>query len=72
MTIDEAFEELQKHSPIGWIKDPTLGYRFITRIIDNKILLTSQSVKSIYEVNFEVAFRCFKFIDGSYFGIEKV
>lgn len=71
--MEEVFRELQKHSPIGWIKGPKqYGYRFITGVIDNKILLTSQNIKSIYEVNFEVAFRCFKFTDGSYFGIEEV
>lgn len=67
--MEEVFRELQKHSPIGWIKDPILGYRFITGIRDNKILFQE---KGIGEVNFDVAFQYFKFTDGSYFGIEEV
>lgn len=67
--MEEAFKELQKHSPIGWVKEPILGYRFITGIRDNKILF--QVKEGIYEINFDVAFQYFKFADGSYFGIEE-
>lgn len=54
---DECLEEIQKHQPIGWIKNDKDAYFSLT-FIDNKTDLNYQ-------------FYTYKFVDGTPFGIKE-
>ena len=54
---EECLEEIQKHQPIGWIKNDKGAY-FILSFIDNKTDLEYQFYK-------------YKFVDGEPFGIKE-
>lgn len=54
---DECLEEIQKHQPIGWIKNDKGAY-FALTFIDNK-------------TDFGYQFDKYKFVDGEPFGIKK-
>ena len=54
---EECLEEIQKHQPIGWIKNNKGAYFSLT-FIDNK-------------TNLEYQFYKYKFVDGEPFGIKE-
>ena len=54
---EECLEEIQKHQPIGWIKNDKGAY-FILTFIDNK-------------TDLEYQFYTYKFVDGEPFGIKE-
>ena len=54
---EECLEEIQKHQPIGWIKNDKGAYLILT-FIDNKTDLEYQFYK-------------YKFVDGEPFGIKE-
>ena len=54
---DECLEEIQKHQPIGWIKNDKGAY-FTLTFIDNK-------------TDLEYQFYTYKFVDGEPFGIKE-
>ena len=54
---DECLEEIQKHQPIGWIKNDKGAY-FTLTFIDNK-------------TDLEYQFYTYKFVDGKPFGIKE-
>ena len=54
---DECIEEIQKHQPIGWIKNDKGAY-FTLTFIDNK-------------TDWEYQFYKYKFADGTPFGIKE-
>ena len=56
--IDECLEEIQKHQPIGWIKNDKDAYFSLT-FMDNKT------------TDFKYQFGKYKFVDGEPFGIKE-
>lgn len=56
--VDECLEEIQKHQPIGWIKNDKGAYFSLT-FMDNKT------------TDFKYQFCKYEFIDGEPFGIKE-
>ena len=56
--VDECLEEIQKHQPIGWIKNDKGAY-FSLSFMDNKT------------TDFKYQFCKYEFIDGEPFGIKE-
>lgn len=57
-SVEECLEEIQKHQPIGWIKNDKDAY-FTLTFMDNKT------------TDFKYQFCKYKFIDGKPFGIKE-
>lgn len=62
---EECWNEMAKHEPFGWLRSNDC-YAFVSRLSDNKMGICINSGEI---VNFETAFRLFKFADGTPFGV---
>lgn len=60
---EECWNEMAKHEPFGWLRSNDC-YAFVSRLSDNKMGICINSGEI---VNFETAFRLFKFVDGKPF-----
>lgn len=62
-SAEECWNEMAKHEPFGWLRSNDC-YAFVSRLSDNKMGICINSGEI---VNFETAFRLFKFADGKPF-----
>lgn len=62
-SAEECWNEMLKHEPFGWLRSNNC-YAFVSRLSDNKMGICTNSGEI---VNFETAFRLFKFVDGKPF-----
>ena len=65
---EECWQEMQKHQPVGWVRDKSWGiYDMIVRVTDSGILFNGSALKDItaYDCPFEKT----SFADGTPFGI---
>lgn len=68
---EECWQEMQKHQPVGWLKDKEEGYKVtITRVNDDENTgLMAINGKS--EWTLEGIMECYTFADGTPFGIKE-
>ena len=65
---EECWNEMQKHQPFGWIKDPC-SFSYIIYLEDEMIGYGRVSGTILHD-NFKDALRCFTFADGTPFGVK--
>lgn len=63
---EECWAEMQKHQPLGWVKNMLGSYVFVP-------LISAHACIDIngYDSNFTEAFKSLEFIDGTPFGIKE-
>ena len=66
---EECWQEMLKHQPFGWIKDPR-SFSYIIYLEDEMIGYGRVSGTILHD-NFKDALRCFTFADGTPFSIKK-
>ena len=65
---EECWNEMQKHQPFGWIKDPS-SFSYIIQLEEEMIGYGRVSGTILHD-NFKDALRCFTFADGTPFGVK--
>ena len=66
---EECWNEMKKHHPFGWIKDPR-SFSYIIYLEDEMIGYGRVSGTILHD-NFKDALRCFVFADGTPFGVKE-
>lgn len=68
---DECWQEMQKHQPVGWLKDKEEGYKVtITRVNDDENT-GIMAINGKSEWTLEGIIECYTFADGTPFGIKE-
>ena len=65
---EECWNEMQKHQPFGWIKDPS-SFSYII-YLEEEMIGYGRVSGTILHDNFKDALRCFTFADGTPFGVK--
>ena len=65
---DKCWQEMQKHQPFGWIKDPR-SFSYII-YLEEEMIGYGRVSGTILHDNFKDALRCFTFADGTPFGVK--
>lgn len=68
---DECWQEMQKHQPVGWLKDKEEGYKVtITRVNDDENT-GLMAINGQNEWTLDGIIECYTFADGTPFGIKE-
>lgn len=68
---EECWQEMQKHKPVGWLKDKEEGYKVtITRVNDDENT-GIMAINGKSEWTLEGIIECYTFADGTPFGIKE-
>jgi hypothetical protein len=67
----ECLEEMYKHQPFGWIMDEGQNINLMVTGVDPKYIMYNDFEEGTLIMPYDVAFRTYKFLDGSPFGIKK-
>ena len=66
-SLEECWQEMQKHQPFGWLKDrDTGGYIIISELDDEDIEISGNN-----GWDYVVLMKCYTFADGTPFGIKE-
>ena len=66
---EECWNEMQKHQPFGWIKDPR-SFSYII-YLEEEMIGYGRVSGTILHDNFKDALRCFTFADGTPFRVKE-
>ena len=69
---DEAFEEMKKHEPFGWIKEKNSNFKMCVLSLDNDGVLVGDYEDDKVFLSYETIFKHHAFADGSPIGIKEV
>ena len=69
---DEAFKEMKKHEPFGWIKEKNSNFKMCVLSIDNDGILVGDYEDDKVFLSYETIFKHHAFADGSPIGIKEV
>lgn len=68
---DEAFEEMKKHEPFGWIKEKNSNFKMCILSLDNDGVLVGDYEDDKVFISYETILQHHTFMDGSPIGIKK-
>ena len=68
---EECWEEMQKHQPVGWLKDKEEGYKVTITRVNNDENTGLMAINGKSEWTLEGLMDCYTFADGTPFGIRE-
>ena len=68
---DEAFKEMKKHSPFGWIKEKNSNFKMCILSLDNDGVLVGDYEDGKVFISYETIFKHHTFVDDSPIGIKE-
>ena len=68
---DEAFKEMKKHSPFGWIKEKNSNFKMCILSLDNDGVLVGDYEDGKVFISYEAIFKRHTFVDDSPIGIKE-
>lgn len=68
---DEAFEEMKKHEPFGWLKEKNSDFKMCSISLDNDGVLVGDYEDDKVFISYETVLQNYTFVDGSPIGIKE-